>query len=70
MTQALTTAEQHVNGKASHADIEKTKADLAYDFEVVGGSKVFDVRIDADKGTALSSAQGKSDHDDEADKQD
>lgn len=75
MSQALIAAERHVNGKASHADIEKTKAGLAYDIEVVSGSKVFDVRIDADKGTVLSSAEDKSDQDqddegDEGDKQD
>jgi len=70
MSQALNVAEQHANGKASRAEIEKTKAGLAYDFEVVSGSKVFEVRVDADKGTILSSAEDKSDRDDEGDQQD
>lgn len=70
MSQALSVAEQHANGKASRAEIEKTKAGLAYDFEVVSGSKIFGVRVDADKGTVISSAEEKSDHDDEGDQQD
>jgi uncharacterized membrane protein YkoI len=38
--------------------------------EVVSGAKVFDVRVDADKGTVISSAEDKADHDDDHDKQD
>ncbi|MBC3886640.1 PepSY domain-containing protein [Undibacterium griseum] len=70
LTQAVTIAEQDVNGKASRAEYEKSKQGWVYDVEVVSGTKVFDVRVDADKGTVISSAEDKADHDDDHDKQD
>jgi uncharacterized membrane protein YkoI len=70
MSQAVTTAEQHAGGRATRAELEQTKTGLAYDVEVVSGSKVFDVRVDPDKGTVMSSAQDAVDHDDGQDKQD
>lgn len=41
-----------------------------YEVEVVSGAKVFDVKIDADKGTVISSAEDKADRDNDHDKQD
>ena len=70
LVQAITTAEQHVSGKASRAEYEQTKTGWAYDVEVVAGSKVFDVRVDADKGTVISSVEDQNDRDDEHDKKD
>ena len=70
MTQAITVAEQHVGGKAARAEYEKTKTGWAYDVEVVNGAKVFDVKVDADKATVISSAEDKADRDDENDKED
>lgn len=70
LTQAITVAEQHAGGKASKAEYEKTKTGWAYDVEVVNGAKVFDVRVDADKGSVISSVEDKADHDDENDKAD
>ncbi len=70
MAQAVTTAEQHANGKAARAEYENSKQGWVYDVEVVSGSKVFDVRVDADKGTVISSAEDKADRDDDHDKQD
>ena len=70
LTQAITAAEQHVNGKAVQAEYEQTKAGWAYDVEVASGTQVFDVRVDADKGTVLSSTQDKVDEDDSQDKKD
>lgn len=70
LTQAVTTAEQHVNGRASRAEYENSKQGWVYDVEVVSGAKVFDVRVDADKGTVISSAEDKADRDDDHDKQD
>jgi hypothetical protein len=69
-TQAVTVAEQHANGKASRAEYENSKQGWVYDVEVVSGAKVFDVRVDADKGTVISSAEDKADHDDDHDKRD
>lgn len=70
LIQAITAAEQHVNGKAVRAEYEQTKAGWAYDVEVANGAKVFDVRVDADKGTVISSTQDKVDQDDSHDKKD
>lgn len=70
LIQAVTVAEQHANGKASRAEYENSKQGWVYDVEVVSGSKVFDVRIDADKGTVISYTEDKADHDDDHDKQD
>ena len=70
LTQAVTSAEQYANGKAARAEYEHSQQGWVYDVEVVSGSKVFDVKIDADKGTVISSAEDKADHDDDYDEQD
>ena len=70
LTQAIAAAEQQANGRATRADYEQTKTGWAYDVEVVSGTKVFDVRVDADKGTVISSAEDTADRDDEHDKRD
>lgn len=70
LAQAVTVAEQHANGKAARAEYEKSRQGWVYDVEVVSGAKVFDVKVDADKGTVISSAEDKADRDDDHDKQD
>ena len=70
LTQAVTIAEQHANGKAASADYENTKQGWVYDVEVVSGTKVVDFRVNADKGTVIASTEDKSDRDDSQDKQD
>ncbi len=70
LTQAITVAEQYVGGKAARAEYEKIKTGWAYDVEVVSGAKVFDVKVDADKATVISSTEDKADRDDENDKAD
>ena len=70
LAQAVTTAEQHVNGKAAHAEYENSKAGWVFDVEVVTGSQVFDVKVDADKGTIISSTEDKADRDDDHDQDD
>ncbi len=70
LTQAITTAEQHAGGKATHAEYENSKQGWVYDVKVVNGAKVFDVRVDADKGTVISSAEDKAENDDGEDKAD
>lgn len=70
LAQAVAAAEQHANGKASKAEYESTKAGRAYDVEVVSGNKVFDVKVDAEKGTVLASTEDKADHDDGHDETD
>lgn len=41
-----------------------------YDVEIASGTKVFDVKVDANKGWMISSAEDKVDRDDDHDKQD
>lgn len=70
LVQAVTVAEQHVKGKAMQAEFEHAIQGWVYDVEVVNGTKVFDVKVDADKGTVISSAEDKADKDDDHDEQD
>lgn len=71
LTQAVTTAEQHVNGKAAKAEFERSKQHgWVYDVEVVSGARVFDVKVDPDKGAVIASAEDKADNDDGHDEQD
>lgn len=61
LTQAITAAEQHAAGKATKAEFEYGQQGPIYEVEVVSGSKVFDVRVDADKGAVISSREDKLD---------
>ena len=70
LSQAVTTAEQHANGKAARAEYENSKHGWVYDVEVVSGAKVFDVKVDGDKGTVISSTEDKADRDDDHDEKD
>jgi len=70
LTQAITAAEQHASGKAARAEYENSKNGWVYDVEVVNGAKVFDVKVDADKGTIISSIEDKADRDDDRDEKD
>ncbi len=70
LQQAVASAEKAANGRAARAEYEQTQAGWAYDVEVVSGTKVFDVRVDADKGSVISSAEDKADQDDENDQAD
>jgi uncharacterized membrane protein YkoI len=70
LSQAVAAAEQRANGKAARAEYEHSKQGWVYDVEIVSGPKVFDVKVDADKGTVISSSEDKADHDDKKDKED
>jgi len=70
LTQAITAAEQHANGRATRAELEQSRRGRVYEVEVVSGAKVFDVKVDADKGTVVSSAEDRADRDDDDDKRD
>ena len=62
IAQAISAAEKAHGGKATKAELEHSKQGLIYEVEVVAGAKVFDVKVDADKGSVLSSTEDKSDH--------
>lgn len=61
LTQAISVAEQHAAGKATKAEFERGKPGPLYEVEVVSGSKVFDVKVDAEQGTVLASREDKLD---------
>jgi hypothetical protein len=63
LRQAVDTAEQHVKGIASRAEFEQEKSGPVYEVEVVTQTKVYDVKIDANKGTVLATREDKKDHD-------
>ena len=65
LTQAIATAEQHANGKALEAEYEHAISGAFYEVDVVSAGKVFEVKVDADKGSVLSSVEEKKEHDDE-----
>ncbi len=69
LAQAVTTAEQHVTGKAIRAEYEKygVRGQWGYDVEVIVGAKVFDVRVDPTTGAILSSQEDRADRDDRKD---
>lgn len=70
ISQAIATAEQHASGKATRAELESSKAGVAFDIEVTSGSKVIDVKVDATNGSVISSAEDVADHENEEDGQD
>ena len=70
LAQAVAAAEQHVNGKAAKAEYEQSKQGWVYDVEVVSGAKVFDVKVDPNKGTVIASAEDKADRDEDHDEKD
>ncbi len=70
LAQAVTAAEQHVHGRAVRAEFERTRQGWGYDVEVIQGSKVFDVKVDAAKASVLSVTEDGMDRDDDHDKRD
>lgn len=71
LTQAIAAAEQQAGGRASKAEYEHSKQHgWVYDVEVVSGAKVFDVKVDAQKGNVLASTLDSDDHDDGHDARD
>ena len=59
--QAVLTAEQHVDGKATQASLESSSQGAVYDVEVVTGAKVTDIQIDARSGVVLASNEDQAD---------
>ena len=71
MDAAVSAAEKHVQGKAVRAEYEQQKGGgWVYDVEVMTGTRVFDVKVDAEKGTVLASTEDAVDSDDDGDKAD
>ena len=61
--QAVAAAEQHVGGKATHAEYEHHKGQWVFDVEVVKGASVMDVTVDADNGKVIEVVADKVERD-------
>ncbi|MEQ1527008.1 MAG: PepSY domain-containing protein [Gallionella sp.] len=70
LIQAVTSAEQHVGGKASSADYEQHKGKWVFDIEVVKDKSVMDVKVDATSGQVIVATEDKADRDDKNDRTD
>jgi len=66
LANAVTVAEDHVGGKATHAAFEPSHGQLLYDVEVVGDHQVMDVKIDAMNGQVLSARADRADREHES----
>jgi uncharacterized membrane protein YkoI len=55
LTQAVSIAEQHVGGRASHAELENENGRLVYAVEVSNTTNTMDVKVDATTGSIVSS---------------
>ena len=72
LTEAVSAAERHANGKAARAEYERSASpgQWVYDVEVIAGTKVLDVKVDATTAAILSSTADSAEYDDEHDKKD
>lgn len=70
LTEAVAVAEKHASGKAVRAEFEQSSQGEFYEIEVVSGSRVFDVKVDAVKGNVISSAEDKVDREHESEDDD
>jgi len=70
LVQAITSAEQHVAGRASRAVLESRNGASVFDVEVVTAANVvMDVKVDAD-GKILSAVQDQPDEQERSDEHD
>jgi uncharacterized membrane protein YkoI len=70
LAQAVSTAEQHVGGKASRAEHEHHKGQWVFDVEVVKGRQVMDVTVNSTSGTVIAAVEDKHDREDDHDRDD
>lgn len=66
LIQAVSIAELHSKGKALEAEYKNAITGAFYEVEVVSGGKIFEVKIDADKGSMISSSEDKADDEHES----
>jgi uncharacterized membrane protein YkoI len=63
LTEAVAAAEQRVGGKASRAEYERHKGQGVFDVEVVKGTSVTDVTVDAIDGKVIAATADEADGD-------
>ncbi len=62
LAQAVMTAEQHVGGRASRAELENENGRPVYGVEVADNTKTTDVKVDAIDGSIVSAQTDQADH--------
>lgn len=63
LTQAITAAEQHVQGRAIKAELENVNGKLVYEVEVVKQNMATDVKVDSADGRIVSAKADPQDQD-------
>ena len=63
LTQAITAAEQHVQGRAIKAELENENGRLVYEVEVVKQNMATDVKVDSTDGRIVSAKAEPQDQD-------
>lgn len=61
LVQAITTAEKYVGGVASRAEYEQEKGQGVFEIEVVKGTSVMDVLVNASNGQVIAARDDKPD---------
>jgi uncharacterized membrane protein YkoI len=61
LAQAVATAEQHVGGRASRAELQNENGWLVYGVEVVDTARTMDVKVDAVNGSVVSAQADQAD---------
>ena len=61
--QAVAIAEQHVKGRAAGAELDSSDGKLKYELEVVTGSKLFEIHVNATNGTVEKVSEDANDDD-------
>jgi hypothetical protein len=70
LVEAVTAAEDHVGGTASHAEFKPSGDRAVFEVEVVADGQATDVKVDASNGEILSSRADRPDHEEDAERED
>lgn len=65
LAQAVDAAQQHAGGRATKAELERHKGKPAFEVEVVKGTAVTNVIVDAADGKVIAATADREDHDGE-----
>ena len=65
LAQAVVTAEQHVGGRASRAELQNENGRLVYGVEVADTVRTIDVKVDAANGSIVSVQADQADQESE-----
>ena len=63
VSQAIAIAEQYAGGKANQAQFTSKRGQSFFEVEVISGTKIMDVQVDAHSGTVIGSKEDKPDSD-------